>query len=52
MVLWDNWRMLHSAHGFPVDETGVAKRTTLEGDYALGRIMPGERAMTAKALSY
>jgi taurine dioxygenase len=37
MVLWDNWRMLHSVTQAPVDETRVMQRTTIAGDYALGR---------------
>jgi len=37
MVLWDNWRMLHSVTPAPVDETRVMLRTTIAGDYALGR---------------
>jgi len=37
MVLWDNWRMLHSVTLAPVDETRIMQRTTIAGDYALGR---------------
>ncbi|MCB2078178.1 MAG: TauD/TfdA family dioxygenase [Novosphingobium sp.] len=37
MVLWDNWRTLHSATGVPIDDTRVMERTTITGDYALGR---------------
>ncbi len=37
MVLWDNWRVLHCASGVPPDETRVMQRTTIKGDYALGR---------------
>jgi taurine dioxygenase len=37
MVLWDNWRTLHSASGVPIDQTRVMHRTTISGDYALGR---------------
>ena len=37
MVLWDNWRMLHSAFGVPVGEQRRMRRTTIAGDYALGR---------------
>ena len=37
MVLWDNWRVLHSATGVPPDQTRVMQRTTIKGDYALGR---------------
>ncbi|MDT0509902.1 TauD/TfdA family dioxygenase [Novosphingobium sp. MMS21-SN21R] len=37
MVLWDNWRTLHCATGVEPDETRVMVRTTIAGDYALGR---------------
>jgi taurine dioxygenase len=38
MVLWDNWRMIHCANGVPVAETRHMQRTTIAGDYALGRV--------------
>ena len=37
MVLWDNWRMLHCATGVPADEVRKMRRTTIVGDYGLGR---------------
>ncbi len=37
MVLWDNWRVLHSAAGSPPDDERWLLRTTIEGDYGLGR---------------
>ncbi len=37
MLLWDNWRTLHCATGVPDEETRVMQRTTISGDYALGR---------------
>ncbi len=37
MVLWDNWRMLHCAMGVPPGEQRQMRRTTIGGDYALGR---------------
>jgi len=37
MILWDNWRMLHCVSQIPVGETRVMQRTTIKGDYALGR---------------
>jgi taurine dioxygenase len=37
MMLWDNWRVLHSFTGVPPDVTRVMERTTIAGDYALGR---------------
>ena len=42
MVLWDNWRMMHSAKGVPVDDRRLMRRTTISGDYALGRVEGGE----------
>jgi taurine dioxygenase len=46
MVLWDNWRMLHSARGVPPGEQRKMRRTTIAGDYALGRRL-GETAAAA-----
>lgn len=37
MLLWDNWRMLHSVTGAPPDELRVMHRTTIKGDYGVGR---------------
>jgi taurine dioxygenase len=37
MVLWDNWRMLHEACGCNPDEDRIVHRTTIKGDYGLGR---------------
>jgi len=37
LVLWDNWRTLHSAEGVPEDCVRKMQRTTIAGDYALGR---------------
>ncbi len=37
MVLWDNWRLLHSATGCAPGETRYMKRTTIAGDYGCGR---------------
>jgi taurine dioxygenase len=42
MALWDNWRMLHSAYGVPENETRRLERTTIKGDYQLGRIVRGK----------
>jgi taurine dioxygenase len=39
MVLWDNWRTLHCAEGVPEHCTREMQRTTILGDYALGRPM-------------
>jgi taurine dioxygenase len=40
MVLWDNWRVLHSAVGAPPEEERHLRRTTIGGDYNLGQIHP------------
>jgi taurine dioxygenase len=39
MVLWDNWRMLHCAKGVPRNAIRSVQRTTIAGDYALGRLV-------------
>jgi len=41
MVLWDNWRTLHCSTGVDPDDTRVMQRTTIAGDYALGRKLDG-----------
>ena len=40
MILWDNWRMLHSVSPAPVTEERVMQRTTIKGDYGAGRTLP------------
>lgn len=37
MVIWDNWRILHEACGCDPEEDRVVHRTTIKGDYGLGR---------------
>lgn len=37
MVLWDNWRVLHEATGSNPQEERVVHRTTIKGDYGLGK---------------
>jgi taurine dioxygenase len=37
LVLWDNWRMLHCARGVAPGAIRVGHRTSIAGDYALGR---------------
>ena len=39
MVLWDNWRMLHSSTGVPADDRRIMQRTTIMGDYGLGKVL-------------
>ncbi len=37
MLVWDNWRCLHSVSGMDPEHTRCMHRTTIEGDYGLGR---------------
>lgn len=37
MLIWDNWRMLHSVTGMDPDHRRRMQRTTIRGDYGLGR---------------
>jgi taurine dioxygenase len=37
MLIWDNWRMLHMARGCDPECDRVMHRTTIKGDYGLGR---------------
>ena len=39
MVVWDNWRVIHTAKGVPLDCGRVARRTTIAGDYKVGRYL-------------
>ena len=51
MVLWDNWRVLHSAAGSPADEERWMLRTTIEGDYGLGRAETGVDLVCSRYIS-
>ena len=42
MLVWDNWRVCHSAAGVPLDVPRHARRTTIMGDYAVGRYLDPE----------
>nr|WP_302054139.1 TauD/TfdA family dioxygenase [Sphingomonas tagetis] len=42
MIVWDNWRILHSARGHSFDDFRHPQRTTIGGDYALGRYLDTE----------
>jgi len=45
MVIWDNWRFVHSASGNPPQFPRRMQRTTIKGDYGLGRLeRPGAAA--------
>jgi taurine dioxygenase len=37
MLIWDNWRMLHMACGCDPKYDRIVHRTTIKGDYGLGR---------------
>lgn len=43
MVIWDNWRMIHSVSGHDPQYSRRVHRATIEGDYGLGRF-ENERA--------
>jgi taurine dioxygenase len=38
MVIWDNWRFIHSVGGNPPQYERRMQRTTIQGDYGLGRM--------------
>ncbi|MDE8650992.1 TauD/TfdA dioxygenase family protein [Novosphingobium album (ex Liu et al. 2023)] len=37
MLIWDNWRMLHAVSGHDPAHERIMYRTTIKGDYGLGR---------------
>lgn len=37
LVAWDNWRVMHNAEGTPPHCTRLVQRTSIRGDYNLGR---------------
>ncbi len=39
MIVWDNWRVIHSANGVPLHCKRRAVRTTIMGDYKVGRYL-------------
>ena len=41
MLIWDNWRMLHSVSGMEPNQDRRMQRTTIKGDYGLGRFEAG-----------
>ena len=44
MILWDNWRLMHSAPGIRPGEKRLIHRTTIAGDRSLGRPLGEVRA--------
>jgi taurine dioxygenase len=43
LIVWDNWRVIHSANGVPLDCARVAQRTTIMCDYKVGRYLDATR---------
>lgn len=43
-IVWDNWRTIHCATGVPFDVDRYAQRTTIMGDYKLGRYLDPAQA--------
>ncbi len=43
MVIWDNWRVLHSVEGCHPKCPRRMQRTTIKGDYGLGRFEGGKK---------
>lgn len=41
MMIWDNWRMLHCVSGNMPEDERLMYRTTIKGDYGLGRFENG-----------
>ena len=39
IVLWDNWRTMHTALGTPLGLHRVVQRTSLKGERAVGRVL-------------
>jgi taurine dioxygenase len=39
LVLWDNWRTLHAALGYPASEHRRAVRTQIYGGVEMGRLL-------------
>lgn len=49
IIMWDNWRMMHTAYGCPDGETREMWRTSIAGDYNLGRLLSEAEAAKAAA---
>lgn len=39
MIVWDNWRVIHCANGVPLHCSRSVRRTTISGDYEVGRYL-------------
>ncbi|MGO9877580.1 MAG: TauD/TfdA dioxygenase family protein [Acidimicrobiia bacterium] len=44
MIVWDNWRLLHSVSGMQPEHARIMHRTTIAGDYGLGRFEAAQPA--------
>ena len=51
MIIWDNWRFIHSVGGHDPKYSRNARRTTIEGDYGLGRLEGEQRQAGRSAKS-
>jgi taurine dioxygenase len=49
MIIWDNWRFIHSVRGHDPRYPRNARRTTIQGDYGLGRLEGEPRKAVAMA---
>jgi taurine dioxygenase len=49
MVIWDNWRFLHSAGGYDPQYDRIPWRTTIQGDYGLGCLLDDWRGAAGAA---
>ena len=39
MIIWDNWRVIHCVTGVPEGVSRLGIRTTISGDYNVGRYL-------------
>ncbi len=49
MVIWDNWRLLHSVSGMSPEHARGMHRTTIAGDYGLGRFEAPQPSRAARS---
>ena len=49
MMVWDNWRIIHSVTGVPPHVYRRAQRTTIVGDYKMGRYLNPASPQLARA---
>jgi taurine dioxygenase len=52
MLIWDNWRMLHSVSGMDPQYTRCMHRTTIAGDYGLGRFENAHSGNPISAMTF